>query len=228
MKLHQELINCSTDLNGTQKNIIEGTLNIYLEDIAKLKPSDAIKALKAVTGRRISPEEKEYFINQDIFDDIKFIREILLHPCPENRCSSYLSVAHEKGYSTFKLERNKIKTVNVSGDVELKNGRIILGAYVLRNNLNKEGYIIAKEQTGLLGLTGREDDETPPVNKQAVVNYVHTLINNTIVEQNELLKKENPARSPTFFSNKSTSKTIIKIALNALTSAFPTQQMMFF
>jgi hypothetical protein len=112
----------------------------------------------------------------------------------------------------FKLERNKIKTVNASGDVELKNGRIISRAYVVRNDPNRDDYIIAKEETGLLGLTNQEDDETPPVNKQAVVNYVHELVNKAIAEQTDLLKK---AVSPAFFSNKSHARSVIKTKLTA-------------
>jgi hypothetical protein len=97
MKSHNEP--GPTSLNGLQKSIIEGTLNTYLEDIAKLKPNDAIEALKTVTENYISSEEKKTFENQKILDDIEFIRRILLHPCPENRNISYPYVGQEEGYS---------------------------------------------------------------------------------------------------------------------------------
>ena len=45
-------------INGTQKNIIEGLLNDYIEDILELDQPDAIKALRAAVSDSISEKDK--------------------------------------------------------------------------------------------------------------------------------------------------------------------------
>src|ERR1044072_2207805 len=76
-------------LNGTQKNIIEGTLNFYLDDIAKLEPKAAIRALSAITQANLSHVDEELFEKYDVLSSINTIREILEHPCPQNRTENY-------------------------------------------------------------------------------------------------------------------------------------------
>lgn len=48
-------------LNGTQKNLIEGLLKTYLDDILMINLDDAIRALNAVFQENISAEDETFF-----------------------------------------------------------------------------------------------------------------------------------------------------------------------
>jgi len=76
-------------LNGTQKNIIEGVLNTYIDDILVLNKKEALNALNALLIGDISSNEYTLFEKQCIAEDIKVIHDILTHPCPQNRAVSY-------------------------------------------------------------------------------------------------------------------------------------------
>lgn len=76
-------------INDTQKNIITGTLKLMLDPIEDLPFSKAIKALKAISQDMLSETDIEQFIEQDIWESIKQIRDILEHPCPQNRSTNY-------------------------------------------------------------------------------------------------------------------------------------------
>lgn len=72
-------------LNGTQKNIIEGTLSFYFDTIDELKPKTAIKALYAMLQPDMDEKDIILFKEKEVFDIINTVREILSHPYPQNR-----------------------------------------------------------------------------------------------------------------------------------------------
>ena len=78
------------NINETQKNIIESTLNLmlfdYLEDI---DPSTAIQVLNAVTASNLSETLSQSLISLNLYESVKQVRDILAHPCPQNRTESY-------------------------------------------------------------------------------------------------------------------------------------------
>jgi hypothetical protein len=141
-------------LNGTQKNLIEGTLSFPLEDIAALESSEATKALNAIIQEHISLEEIAYFQAKDVWSSIKMIRDILSHPCPQNRTESY-------PYFGTPSNPNNIVYKNSSGNA-------------------------AEEPKGLLCLTAKNDVTAPAVTKEAVVDYIHSLIYDAIKKQEEI------------------------------------------
>lgn len=161
-------------LNNLQKQIIEASINFLFEDISELKPDVAIRVYDAILKHKyyLNAEEENEF--KDKVENVRTILGILTHPWPQNRCDSYPYVSQEEGFCMFKMDKSSIKKINSEGDIELKNGRIILKDYIIRNSSN-DSYFIAKERTGILGLTSREDENTPPVQKDDVVNYIEKL-----------------------------------------------------
>ncbi len=192
--IHAEIIElvkkCYTCLNGTQKNIIEGTYNYIFYGFSELNPVDAIRALKATANGMVLPDDINFFQEKDLWEYIKQSRRILIHDYPQNRAESYSYVGQEVGYAMFELERAKIKTVHPDRSIELKNGRMISKHCIIRNS-DRDVFMIAKEKMGLLGLTGREDDITPPVTKAAVTYYIDQLVQEQILlRQQEISVKK--------------------------------------
>lgn len=77
------------DINGTQKCIIESTLKFVFDAISELKARDAIRALKLMIFSKISKYEINWLKKQNIWDYISQVRDILSHPCPQNRSTNY-------------------------------------------------------------------------------------------------------------------------------------------
>ena len=76
-------------INETQKNVIDGTLRFILDTITELNPLNAIRALKAIIAPVLSETESEWLAGQDILDCVQQVRDILLHPYPQNRSTNY-------------------------------------------------------------------------------------------------------------------------------------------
>jgi hypothetical protein len=76
-------------LNGTQKSIIESVLSTYLDNILMFNKSEALYALSVVYQEKISVDEQEILTKQNIWEDVLFINQILMHPCPQNRVVNY-------------------------------------------------------------------------------------------------------------------------------------------
>lgn len=207
-------------LNANQKAQLEAIINVYIEDIAtSLKPEDAISAFQDILNHRINdiPVDREkLFQQQKILDSVQAIEQFFKHGWPQNRPESNPYFGQEEGFSTFKLERSHIQSIG-RDNVKLKNGKIIPGYEVIRNDPDKDTYIIAKEPTGLLGLTSYDDDTTPAVVKGDVVTYISYLINKAIEDQKKLLKKEKQdiSSSTAFFSVKTDPLFLIKNSLTA-------------
>src|SRR5579872_446515 len=163
-------------LNGAQKNIIEGTLHFIFDELNEISSAKAIKALEAIVSENISDNEVTAFKQQSLWlECIEPIRTITNHANPENRADTYPYVEEQKvGFSMYKIGRERIKFFNSSGDAVLLNGRIISKTNIVRKYATD--FIIAKEPQGLLGLTSREDNDTPPVNKEVVVEYIKQLV----------------------------------------------------
>jgi hypothetical protein len=134
-------------INATQKNIIEGTFRQMFDSIAELKPSDAIKALKAIISKDFFDKVEEQLEKQGILECVQQAREILTHPHPQNRSTSnpYLGKPWDSTLVVYK------------------------------DNNGKPAF----EKQGLLSLTARNDNETS-VTREAVVDYIHELVNEEI------------------------------------------------
>lgn len=200
--------NSQERLNDTQKNIIDGTLFFIFDAISELKSEEVkIRALEAIIRRIVSSEEIAEFKSLEIYECIEQIRNILSHPCPQNRNQSYPYVEQEKGFAIFKMDKFKyvkkdkqsVKEINTQtdkiGNILFQNGRIIPKTHIIRNSV-LDHYFIAKEEIGLLGLTARENDETPYVTKGAVVNYITQQV---ITEMNKKILELNTKQKEPYF-----------------------------
>lgn len=82
----QEKLSTLLTINNTQKNIIENIFKLTFENITKLDPPDAIQALESLTmGLNLFALNLKFFRQLGVSKDIKLLREILDHNCPQNR-----------------------------------------------------------------------------------------------------------------------------------------------
>lgn len=180
-------------LNGTQKNIIEGTLKFIFDDIASslTTPPQAIKALNAILSSTLTNEEIENFKEKNVWESIKQIRDILVHPCPQNRNQGNAS-AYWHGVLKG---RDPASPEEISGcQTGVSNGIV----YYYKEGFGSQ---ILTEPQGVLGLTSRNDKTAPAVTKEAVVYYINQLIQNEIKQyQNKdaaLINNDNNLSAPT-------------------------------
>lgn len=80
-------------LTPLDKQNIDGIISYQLDAIVesgqKIDPNFTIKALDAITAKVLLEEDVTLFKRHDILDSICQIREILNHPCPQNRRENY-------------------------------------------------------------------------------------------------------------------------------------------
>ncbi|HEV2614576.1 MAG TPA: ankyrin repeat domain-containing protein [Gammaproteobacteria bacterium] len=78
-----------SQINELQKRIIEGTLAFPFESISELESNEATAVLRCLLTREISPDALLSIVSLGIDDEVKFIHDVMLHPCPQNRSTSY-------------------------------------------------------------------------------------------------------------------------------------------
>ncbi len=76
-------------INELQKRIIDGTLAFPIQSICELEPNQAIDVLRCLLTREVSPEALLLIVSLNIEDEVKFFHDVMLHPCPQNRSTSY-------------------------------------------------------------------------------------------------------------------------------------------
>lgn len=176
------------NLNGTQVRIIHSAIEFPLNDILitliKSHPVLALLAIDAITSDIEYVAKKELFKKENVLDSIDQIRSILKHNYPQNCNQTYAYLDDDPGICKFRLDgvSKRIRTRHPNGDVELKNGRLLKSSQLLMVDDIKD-YLIAYEPTGLLNLTTREDDVTPPATREAV----HLCIYDVLEEHRNLL-----------------------------------------
>lgn len=133
-------------LNSTQQDILDGFLKFIFDSCADFRPEEALVAFKSMLCQQIPPESQKILEKLDICDLREQIRDIFSQSCPQNR---------------------KV------GDPTAANGREngIIGneVYYWVGGFGGE---LKHETQGLLGLTAKNDEETSPVTKDDVVNYI--------------------------------------------------------
>jgi hypothetical protein len=142
-------------LNGTQTALLDGYLRYTLGDFLELEAKQALLALQAILADEITPDHREQ-LPEDVLDDIMGLRQILAHPCPQNRCIGDSSVGQEPGMAVW---------------------RISDAAHTAEN--------IRREPLGVLGLTPKNDGTTAPVTKEDVTTYIRQAIGAEIAKLRE-------------------------------------------
>lgn len=166
-------------LNGTQKNLIEGLLKTYLDDILMINLDDAIRALNAVFQENISAEDETFFKEKNIWEDVQFIHRILSHPCPQNRMINY-------PYFGPPSDPEQIVYKDAEGKA-------------------------AFEQKGLLGLTAKNDLNTPSVTKEDVTRFIKELIDSAVEKKKTTTEREYSSQPEFFKEETNYSQTINEI-----------------
>lgn len=175
-------------LNGTQVSIIHSAIEFPLNDILITLINDphlAIQAINCINDIAEYVKHKEAFKNLNVLDSIDQIRDIVKHDFPQNCNQTYAYLDDDAGICKFRIDRvnNRLRKRDDNGGIELKNGRIFKRHQILVDDREKD-YIIVYEPTGLLNLTTREDDVTPPASK----NDVLLCITDILEEQKTFLK----------------------------------------
>lgn len=109
-------------INGTQKNIVEGTFRFIFDALAELKPTGGIKFLTAITTKDLSSEDKAEFKKHNVWDSLKQARKIFFDAQPEqllnltSRNSGKIKVTKEgvQNYILELIEQEKREALNKS------------------------------------------------------------------------------------------------------------------
>lgn len=179
------------NLNVTQKQAIRSVFYFIFDAIRELEPEDAIQALIASTAPTVSQSQMVFFTEKGIWSDIRSIRDIFSHKCPQNRAIG--------SYEALAMAEPKISALSpneISGDIAegIYNGLVYF--LVIKKQFDKKEKRAREVKTpdsetqGILSLTRFNDDTAGPITKEATINYIQDMINQVIMEQEELLKKK--------------------------------------
>ncbi len=90
-------------LNGTQRNIMEATLQFMLAGISEeVSAADALQGLKATSDDELYQAQQTHFEALGILASIDDIRRIYQHPCPQNRALGSQYVGQEEGLAVWR------------------------------------------------------------------------------------------------------------------------------
>lgn len=76
-------------INELQKRAIEGILAFPFRSIDELSADQALEVLNCLLTREVTPDALLSMVSLNIEDEVKFIHDILMHPYPQNRTTSY-------------------------------------------------------------------------------------------------------------------------------------------
>lgn len=155
-------------LNAIQEQLLSATTQYYFDDIQEFCPSDvAIRAIKTVFTTEEIKEDEE-FLRYGILDSINMLRNILQHPCPQNRNVSKLDDLSTyflagPGNIVYLVSEGEVANREDKA-VTLRNGVVIPVGQILADKSSympvaeikpNETAITAIEQEGILGLTAK-------------------------------------------------------------------------
>ncbi len=155
-------------LNAIQEQLLSATTQYYFDDIQEFCPSDvAIRAIKTVFTTEEIKEDEE-FLRYGILDSINMLRNILQHPCPQNRNVSKLDDLSTyflagPGNIVYLVSEGEVANREDKA-VTLRNGVVIPTGQILADKSSympvaeikpNETAITAIEQEGMLGLTAK-------------------------------------------------------------------------
>ena len=158
-------------LNSLQKKVVENYLKFPLDDIIQTlltNPKRAVSVLTSITTHITNHNQKKrtnkILRNKNISASVQQIRQILSHPCPQNRSmgSPYLGLGEEG--------------VDAAG--------------IVFAEPNGHGHGIVKEKRGILGLTAYDDTTKNPVTKEAVISYIELIISDIKFKFEQLLNNK--------------------------------------
>ena len=78
-----------SSINELQQRVIEGILSFPFSSIDELSADQALEVLNGLLTREITPEALLSMVSLNIESEVKFIHDVLMHPYPQNRTTSY-------------------------------------------------------------------------------------------------------------------------------------------
>ena len=78
-----------SSINELQQRVIEGILSFPFSSIDELSAEQALEVLNCLLTREITPEALLSMVSLNIESEVKFIHDVLMHPYPQNRTTSY-------------------------------------------------------------------------------------------------------------------------------------------
>lgn len=156
------------ELNGVQINLLEGFFENTFPDLKDANEAILDSLKRAITEEKLQEGDKEILEAVDMFYEINSIREVLFHPCPQNRRTGDQTAVDSK----FLFSGQEAPEDGVlRGDV----------FYWAKGDFRTPGSEKGHERQGLLGLTARNDDTANPVTRRAVVDFIGELANKKIM-----------------------------------------------
>lgn len=180
-------------LNAVQKSIVEATLNYIFDDISSSMPaSQVIRLLSSFNSSSTRPltyfTTKKWLIELDVWDSVKQLRNLFLHPAPQNRY-----VGDDNAFRHKYLKgRDPITPEEMTA---CQTGVHLKTVYYFKSGFGSE---VLTEPQGMLGLSARNDNTAPPATRMAVKHVINSLI------EREILKHKNQAASKIQFWYKRT------------------------
>lgn len=165
------LLRCN-HINGTQQNIIEGTISFYLNNITtafKDDPKNAILAFNAMMSENVSEETRNLLTNaeddtKNVWEDtVLAIRGFLAHPYPQNRRMGNPAFGEEGDDGVRMIDEVPTVFWETNGEEQ-------------------------HEPQGIFGLNTQNVEFEHSVTREAVVKTIHDLIKAEIINQERILK----------------------------------------
>jgi len=149
-------------INEAQKALIQNFLQIPLEiiteDTFEKEPDNAILALKAMKSLKDIPTEvKALFEIRDVWTSILQVREILAHPCPQNRQMGDKYVAAGMRGMLLNQGRNPAEIENMVGTKFLAKNTSIHTLDVSNNDMGVAGIQALAQNTSIQTLSIRNN-----------------------------------------------------------------------
>jgi len=155
-----------SDINATQKNLVQTTLAFIFDDIFQMNLLDALFSLHVMIDKNEPDENQIALKNIDAWVYVEQVRRILKHDFPQNR-------GHGDGGAFLSaLGRDPINEEEYSA---CQNG-VYKGIVYYYGSKGK----LLAEPEGLLSLTSRNDQTALPITSTATKNYIIQLIKKEI------------------------------------------------
>lgn len=156
-------------LNGTQINIIDGTIEFSISSVLELDNIEhKVYVFNCILALSLSEQQFAELIRLNLLDEVNFIRQILEHPNPQNRSENYPYYDRPS------------------------NPEMVIFQVMYSDGEFRPGF----EPRGLLGLTARCDATFAPPTREHVVAHIRMRINQQIeICESELAERRVAVRT---------------------------------
>ena len=129
----------------------------YVE-ISRRQDAEKLQILRLILKKELTQDDVNFLVERDMYSVVRQIRDIILHPCPQNMSkNSLINNGDFKSIPVEVLDREDLMQYNYDG-IKLK-----------------------VERKGILGLTAKNDNYTSHVTKGDVVSFIRYEVHNRVI-----------------------------------------------